>query len=60
MLSFEQLARQSRQTVHSESWIVTSAALRVASPGGGVRIAPGTQLPAPVGVFPRYVEPSAA
>jgi len=25
--------------------------------GGGTRIAPGTVLPAPVGVFPRYVEP---
>jgi methionyl-tRNA synthetase len=25
-----------------------------------MRIAPGTMLPAPVGVFPRYVEPSAA
>jgi methionyl-tRNA synthetase len=25
--------------------------------GGGKRIAPGTALPAPVGVFPRYVEP---
>ena len=26
--------------------------------GGAVRLAPGTQLPAPSGVFPRYVEPS--
>ncbi len=25
--------------------------------GGGKRIAPGTALPAPVGVFPRYIEP---
>ncbi len=28
--------------------------------GGEVRIAPGTQLPAPQAVFPRYIEPSAA
>jgi methionyl-tRNA synthetase len=28
--------------------------------GGGVRIAPGTQLPAPQAVFPRYIEPTAA
>jgi methionyl-tRNA synthetase len=28
--------------------------------GGGTRIQPGTPLPPPVGVFPRYVEPSAA
>ena len=25
--------------------------------GGHKRLAPGTALPAPVGVFPRYVEP---
>jgi methionyl-tRNA synthetase len=28
--------------------------------GGGTRIKPGIELPAPMGVFPRYVEPSAA
>ena len=28
--------------------------------GGAKRIAPGTTLPAPQGVFPRYIEPSAA
>jgi methionyl-tRNA synthetase len=28
--------------------------------GGTVRIAPGTMLPAPQAVFPRYIEPSAA
>jgi methionyl-tRNA synthetase len=28
--------------------------------GGQTRIKPGTALPAPVPVFPRYVEPSAA
>ena len=28
--------------------------------GGAVRIAPGTQLPAPQAVFPRYIEPTAA
>jgi methionyl-tRNA synthetase len=28
--------------------------------GGKTRIPPGTELPAPVGVFPRYVEPSPA
>ena len=27
--------------------------------GGASRIAPGTALPPPVGVFPRYVEPKA-
>jgi methionyl-tRNA synthetase len=27
--------------------------------GGATRIKPGTQLPAPTGIFPRYVEPSA-
>jgi methionyl-tRNA synthetase len=27
--------------------------------GGASRIAPGTPLPAPTGVFPRYVEPEA-
>ena len=26
--------------------------------GGSVRIEPGAQLPAPTGVFPRYVEPA--
>jgi methionyl-tRNA synthetase len=28
--------------------------------GGATRIAPGTALPAPQAVFPRYIEPSAA
>jgi methionyl-tRNA synthetase len=28
--------------------------------GGATRIGAGTKLPAPVAVFPRYVEPSAA
>ena len=28
--------------------------------GGATRIAPGTMLPAPLAVFPRYIEPSAA
>jgi methionyl-tRNA synthetase len=28
--------------------------------GGAERIAPGTVLPAPQAVFPRYIEPSAA
>jgi methionyl-tRNA synthetase len=28
--------------------------------GGQVRIAPGTTLPAPQAVFPRYIEPTAA
>jgi methionyl-tRNA synthetase len=28
--------------------------------GGATRIKPGTALPAPSAVFPRYVEPSAA
>jgi methionyl-tRNA synthetase len=31
-----------------------------ASLGGATRIKVGTRLPAPVGIFPRYVEPSAA
>jgi methionyl-tRNA synthetase len=28
--------------------------------GGSHRLAPGTTLPAPTGVFPRYIEPEAA
>ena len=28
--------------------------------GGATRIAPGTMLPAPSAVFPRYIEPTAA
>jgi methionyl-tRNA synthetase len=28
--------------------------------GGAMRIAPGTVLPAPQAVFPRYIEPTAA
>jgi methionyl-tRNA synthetase len=28
--------------------------------GGGTRIKPGTALPAPTGIFPRYIEPPAA
>src|SRR5229473_1600099 len=31
-----------------------------ASLGGATRIKPGTRLPAPVGIFPRYIEPTAA
>jgi methionyl-tRNA synthetase len=31
-----------------------------ASLGGAARIKPGTALPAPVGIFPRYIEPTAA
>jgi methionyl-tRNA synthetase len=31
-----------------------------ASLGGVARIEPGTKLPAPVGIFPRYIEPTAA
>jgi methionyl-tRNA synthetase len=31
-----------------------------ASLGGATRIRPGTRLPAPVGIFPRYIEPTAA
>jgi methionyl-tRNA synthetase len=27
--------------------------------GGATRIKPGTVLPAPMGIFPRYVEPTA-
>jgi methionyl-tRNA synthetase len=27
--------------------------------GGGTRIKPGTTLPAPTGIFPRYIEPTA-
>jgi methionyl-tRNA synthetase len=34
-------------------------ARKFASLGGKTRIAPGTALPAPIGVFPRYVEPAA-
>jgi methionyl-tRNA synthetase len=28
--------------------------------GGAARIRPGTALPAPTGIFPRYIEPTAA
>jgi methionyl-tRNA synthetase len=28
--------------------------------GGAARIKPGTALPAPTGIFPRYIEPTAA
>jgi methionyl-tRNA synthetase len=28
--------------------------------GGATRVKPGTRLPAPVGIFPRYIEPTAA
>jgi methionyl-tRNA synthetase len=31
-----------------------------ASLGGATRIKPSTVLPAPVGIFPRYIEPTAA
>ena len=35
-------------------------ARKFATLGGATRIAPGTTLPAPQGVFPRYIEPSEA
>jgi methionyl-tRNA synthetase len=38
---------------------IPQAARGFASLGGATRIQPGSQLPAPVGVFPRYVEPPA-
>ena len=36
---------------------VPAGARSFAALGGGTRIAAGTSLPAPVGVFPRYIEP---
>jgi methionyl-tRNA synthetase len=39
---------------------IPEAARDFAALGGTTRIQPGTRLPAPVGIFPRYVEPSAA
>jgi methionyl-tRNA synthetase len=39
---------------------ISSDARDFAKLGGAVRIAAGTKLPAPVGIFPRYVEPPAA
>jgi methionyl-tRNA synthetase len=36
---------------------IPQAARGFASLDGATRIQPGSQLPAPVGVFPRYVEP---
>ena len=39
--------------------IAQGAARMFAALGGKTRIAPGTTLPPPVGVFPRYVEPAA-
>jgi len=38
---------------------IPQAARGFAGLGGATRIQPGSQLPAPVGVFPRYVEPPA-
>jgi methionyl-tRNA synthetase len=38
---------------------IPESARDFASLGGATRIQPGTKLPAPVGVFPRYVEPPA-
>jgi methionyl-tRNA synthetase len=38
---------------------IPAGARDFAALGGGTRIAAGTALPAPVGVFPRYVEPKA-
>jgi methionyl-tRNA synthetase len=42
-----------------DSLAIPPAARGFASLGGATRIQPGSQLPAPVGVFPRYVEPPA-
>jgi methionyl-tRNA synthetase len=38
---------------------IPADARNFAALGEASRIAPGTQLPPPVGVFPRYVEPKA-
>jgi methionyl-tRNA synthetase len=38
---------------------VPAEARNFAALGGAARIRPGTKLPAPAGVFPRYVEPTA-
>jgi len=40
--------------------IAEGEARTFASLGGAMRIAPGTMLPAPQAVFPRYIEPTAA
>jgi methionyl-tRNA synthetase len=40
--------------------IPDGAPRKFAALGGATRIAPGTALPAPLAVFPRYIEPSAA
>ncbi len=42
-----------------DSLAIPQAARDFASLGGATRIKPGSRLPAPVGVFPRYVEPPA-
>jgi methionyl-tRNA synthetase len=42
-----------------DSLAIPPAARDFASLGGATRIEPGRKLPAPVGVFPRYVEPPA-
>jgi methionyl-tRNA synthetase len=42
-----------------DSLAIPQAARDFASLGGATRIKPGSKLPAPVGVFPRYVEPPA-
>ncbi len=43
-----------------DSLAIPHAARGFTSLGGATRIKPGSKLPAPVGVFPRYVEPPAA
>jgi methionyl-tRNA synthetase len=42
-----------------DSLAIPQAARDFASLGGATRIKPGSKLPAPAGVFPRYVEPPA-
>jgi methionyl-tRNA synthetase len=43
-----------------DSLAIPQAARDFAHLGAATRIRPGSELPAPVGVFPRYIEPSAA
>ena len=39
---------------------IVTISTRVRRLGGATRIEAGTRLPAPVGIFPRYIEPTAA
>ena len=51
---------QASQTMLDSLGISHGEARMFSALGGATRIAPGTMLPAPQAVFPRYIEPTAA